>query len=453
MQLRAKISLSLLTLLTATPLALNAGRLMQGPMVGAIDAHSATVWARVAGEGDFSIRYSEHPSFSNALETEPIAATADNDYCVQAKMDGLDANSYYYYQVLIDGSPLENTKEREGYPILTAPDDQTRVKFSIGFGSGARVDQDSLQAIWLQVQNTRPHAFFWLGENESVSNLPLDFQAEEYRKQRSVPFLQPLLRSIPQLATWNSKFAGPATEREAALEVFQRYWANPAYGTKEAPGTYFTHSYSGVDFIFLDTYSYRDEANQESILGERQMRWLQSQLSESEATFKVLLSGSSWSNAQSETDLNTWVAYPVERSGLLSYIRENEIDGVLLLSGDDDEAEIKAIPASRDGGYDLYEIVSSPLAQEPAPDYSEDNPAVIAIEEPYADTMNFGALTFNMLEDDPSISLQVINVFGENVFPDFMLRASELKKGKVSWKSKVPKEAIAQIEARTQSTL
>ena len=297
------------------------------------------------------------------------------------------------------------------------------------------------------------HAFFWLGENESVSNLPPEFQAEEYRRQRSVPFLQPLLRSIPQLSTWNANIAGPKTQRDAAFEIFERYWANPSSGTENAPGTYFNYHYSGVDFIFLDTYTYRDEADQSTILGDAQMEWLQRELAQSDAQFKVLLSGSSWSNAASDADRNTWIAYPNDRDGLFSYIRENEIGGVMLISGDDDEAEIKAIPMSRTGGYDLYEFVSSPLAQEPTPDYSEDNPSVIAIEEPYADTMNFGTLTFNMLDEDPKVSLKVTNVFGENVFPDFELRASELSKGKVSWKSKVPKEAVAQIEARADATL
>ena len=125
----------------------------------------------------------------------------------------------------------------------------------------------------------------------------------------------------------------------------------------------------------------------------------------------------------------------------------------MLLSGDDDEDEIKAIPLSRGGGYDLYALVSSSLAQNPAPDYTEDNTAVIAIEEPYADSMNFGTLTFHMAEDDPVVSLKVINVFGENVFPEFELRASELTNGKTSWKSKVPAEAVAHIEARTGSAL
>ena len=49
----------------------------------------------------------------------------------------------------------------------------------------------------------------------------------------------------------------------------------------------------------------------------------------------------------------------------------------MLLSGDD-EAEIKAIHMSRNGGYDLYES-GSPLAQDPKPDYSEANDKVIAL--------------------------------------------------------------------------
>ena len=431
---------------------MNAGQLMQGPMVGAIDSTSASIWARVAGEKKLSIRYSDHPKFKDSKTTAPIQAMSENDYCVFTKIEGLDPNTYYYYQVLLDGEPLADNRENEGYPILTAPAPDTQARFSIGFGSGARADRDGLQAIWLQVQNARPHAFFWVGENEAISELTPEFQAEAYRKQRSVPFLQPLLRSIPQLSTWDASKVPANSSRQESLEIFQRYWANPSYGTDEAPGSFFTYSYSGVDFIFLDTYTYRDEVEQSTILGDIQMAWLQDTLSQSSAMFKVLLSGSSWTNRSVEKK-NTWTAFSEDRNGLFQYIRENEIEGIVLLSGDDDEAEIKASPMSREGGYDLYELVSSPLAQEPTPDYTEDNESVIAIEEPYADTMNFGTLTFDMSETDAKVSLKIINVFGESVFPEFELRASELSNGKASWKNKVPKEAVAQIEARTASTL
>ncbi|GEM_PF-2696554 len=84
--------------------------------------------------------------------------------------------------------------------------------------------------------------------------------------------------------------------------------------------------------------------------------------------------------------------------------------------------------------------MSSPLAQNPAPDYTEDKTAVIAIEDPYPDSMNFGTLTVDMANDGPLVSLKVTNVFGENVFPEFDLRASELPNGKTSLKSEVSAE-------------
>tara|TARA_B100000212_G_scaffold342541_1_gene330427 strand:+ start:2026 stop:2349 length:324 start_codon:yes stop_codon:yes gene_type:complete len=80
------------------------------------------------------------------------------------------------------------------------------------------------------------------------------------------------------------------------------------------------------------------------------------------------------------------------------------------------------------------------LAQNPAPDYTEDKTAVIAIEDPYTGSMNFGTLTVDVAKDGPLVSLKVTNVFGENVFPKFDLRASELPNGKTSLKSKVSTE-------------
>ena len=440
--------IALLILTAALPSAVGKGRLMQGPMITSIEPERIAVWARAAGECVVNIRYSGHHNFLNAEITPPAFATAENDYCVTLEIEGLESNSFYYYQVLVNGEPADY----DGYPVLTAPDKDLRTRFSIGFGSGARVSEDGLQAIWLQVRNARPHAFFWIGANEPFAEFPLQFQAETYRRQRSVPFLQPLLHSIPQLAVWDAPVRMPDSELSDSRAIFERYWPTPRNAGSGGSQAYFTYNYGGVDFLFLDTYSYRDESGMTSILGKDQMAWLQRQLIRSEAPFKVLLSGCSWSNPP-ESGKNTWTADPEDLEGLFKYIRANDISGIVLISGDDDEAEIKAIPLSRDGGYDLYEIVSSPLAQEPSPDYSETSERVIAIEEPYAESMNFGTLTFDMTEDDPKATLQMINVFGESVFPEFELRASELRNGKVSWKSKAPPEAVAQIEAQAGSAL
>ena len=439
------VALALTVAMQAAP------RLMQGPMLGAVDHDSAKIWARVGGEHELSVRYSESSSFKNAITTKAIKASPENDYCVEIELSHLKYGSFYYYQILLDGEPLEESRERGGYPLLTSPAPDSQVKFTIAFGSGAKVDSDGLQAIWLQVQNARPHAFFWVGENESLLNLNPTFQAEQYRKQRDVPFLQPLLRSIPQLATWDAPTAkGDRSDTLKSLEVFRRYWANPSYGTEEAPGTYFKYEYGGVDFFFLDTFTYRESGNDQSLLGEKQLEWLKEGLSSSDSKFKILLSGSSWTNATSG-DENSWVAFESERDHLFEFIKGEQITGVALLSGDDDEAEIKAIPMSQKGGYDLYEFVSSPLAQDPTSDYLEDSESVISIQEPYSESMNFGMMTFDMSEEDAMMSFEIINIFGDSVFPTFELRASELANGIVSWKEKVSSESLAYIEADLES--
>ncbi|MEM9160096.1 MAG: alkaline phosphatase D family protein [Verrucomicrobiota bacterium] len=441
--LNRKLS-SLLAIFALAATASAAPRLMQGPMLGNVTTDSATIWARVGGEHELSIRYSESPMFIDAKETAPVKATAANDFCVTTELTELLSGTFYYYQVLLDGQQLDNAAEREGYPLLTAPDMKTNLKFSIAFGSGAKAEADGLQAIWLQVQNARPHTFIWLGDNAPVSGLAPQFQAEQYRKQRNVPFLQPLLRSIPQLATWDAPRSDTQSAQES-LDVFKRYWANPCYGTQDAPGAYFKYHYGGVDFFILDSYTYRDENNGSTILGESQLAWLKSELAESDATFKILISGSSWSNPIHKTK-NTWIAAQSERDALFAYIKEKEINGVTLLSGDDDEAEIKAIPMSSKGGYDLYELVSSPLAQEPQPNYDEDAENTIAIHEPYSESMNFGLLTFDMDPENPSYSFEIIDVFGKSVFPEFTVKASELQNGVASWKEKVDAETLAYFE-------
>lgn len=441
----------LAALIVATALAVAAHaapKLMQGPMLGHVDQSSARIWARVAGEAEFSIRYSSSPNFSEAKVTPAIKATAENDFCVEASLEGLEAGSFYYYQVLIDGQALEATNEQEHHPLLTAPPSEMEVQFTIAFGAGAKAEIDGMQAIWLQVQNARPHTFFWLGDNESAEGLPPSFQAEQYRKQRNVPFLQPILRSIPQLATWD----GNDPDGGKSFEIFRRYWANPSYGTDENPGSYFKYNYGGVDFFVLDTYSFRNSRENATLLGREQLDWLKDELAQSETPFKVLLSSSSWTDIKAKSDA-TWTAFPKERSELFSYIKERSIPGVVLLSGDNDQAEVKAIPMSDIGGYDLYELVSSPLAKEPVATFDEQSPSTIHIHEPYAASMNFGLLSFDMSAADPSLSFEIINVFGESVFPALEISASELTNGTVSWQSKIDDpEAYAyqtQLDANT----
>jgi alkaline phosphatase D len=149
-----------------------------------------------------------------------------------------------------------------------------------------------------------------------------------------------------------------------ALSVFKEYWANPSYGLAEAPGVFFRYSYGKVDFFFLDVRYYRDpnkDSNDvsKSMLGKRQFEWLRSELENSRATFKLLISGSGWTLAKGEAG-DSWASFLSERNAIFDFIRDNDIGGVVLLSGDTHVGELNVIPWSENGGYDLYELTSSP---------------------------------------------------------------------------------------------
>src|SRR5690606_28729831 len=125
---------------------------------------------------------------------------------------------------------------------------------------------------------------------------------------------------------------------------------------------------------------------------------------------------------------DSWASFIAERDELFEFIRQNSVGGVVLCSGDTHVAELNAIPWSEKGGYDFYDLVSSPLAQTPSPSWLDRKPEM-RIRQAFAGSPNFGLLTFRM-QPEPVLSYNVINQLGEAVWPRFEILASELRNGK-----------------------
>ncbi|MGI6454370.1 MAG: alkaline phosphatase D family protein [bacterium] len=274
-------------------------RIMQGPMIGYVTPHEITIWARINGSFPFYVEYDEHPDFSNARKTEPITASRDEDYTVRVQLTDLKPDTVYYYRAFVNNHADPYVKYSPALSCKTAP--ETPARFRVAFGSCARIQRDPIQPIWNVVQNWNPDLFIWLGDNIYGDSPDIDILREEYRRQREVPSSLPVLRSIPQLAVWddhdyalnNHDRTNPAKEK--ALQAFQEYWANPAYGLPEVPGVFFDYQYGGVDFFFLDVRYHRspneeEDGESKTMLGAEQLEWLKTKLSESKAPFKVLVS-------------------------------------------------------------------------------------------------------------------------------------------------------------------
>lgn len=419
-------------------------RLLQGPMAGASGHDRLRVWCRLSGAYRSALVLGVRPDLAGARVVSELTAAAEDDFTVVHEADGLAPGSHYYYRILIEGAPDKYLGGLPPVPLRTAPRPGDNAGFRVAFGSCARVQADPEQPIWHAVQQWRPDLFLWLGDNVyGDSRLPAVL-AEQYRRQRDVPSAQPVLRTVPQLAIWDDHDFGLNDHDRTnpiaadALTLFRRYWANPAYGRVDAPGVFFSYRFGAVDFFMLDGRSYRDPNEQpdlpgKTILGERQRRWLQRALVESDATFKILACGSGWTTAKGPGG-DSWASFLTERNDLFDFIRDRQISGVVLISGDTHVGELNAIPRAEAGGYDLYDLVSSPLAQPPTLTFLDRSPEV-RIRTPYAGSANFGVLDFSF-DPEPRLRYQLVDVHGRTAREPLDLSAADLRNGASTWREK-----------------
>ncbi len=423
-------------------------RVMQGPMVGAVSAEDARIWVRLTDEVPVTVEYGTDFELKSFSVTDPIVARKANDYVVVVFIENLQPATEYFYRLKVAGSPDRYLKKYPPFRFHTAPPIGESASFRIAFGSCPRFQDDRVQPIWPVVSQIEPDLFFWIGDNIYGDAKDPDILRECYRRQRDVHGLQPVLHNVSHLAVWDDHDYGmnnhdrtnPA--KEAALEVFKQYWANPSYGLADVPGVFYRYSYGKVDFFFIDDRYYRDpdedpDTPEKTLLGEKQLSWLKSELKNSAAVFKVIVSGSGFSSSEGPAG-DSWAAFLHERNHLLDFIRDNQVSGVVVLSGDSHIGEINMIPWSEHGGYDVYDLVSSPLAQQTPDSWLEGRPEQ-RIRPVYFQGSNVGVVDF-IFDGEPRLTYRLFDIHGRSVWETFEVHADEMVNGVRSWPAKVNEE-------------
>lgn len=420
-------------------------RVLQGPMLGAITPAEARLWIRCGARFDAVCEYADNPRFDRPRRSAVVATEADRDFTAVLLMTGLAPAKRYYYRILLDGAPDRYLVDIDAaaQSFVTPPAPGTPHAFRLAFGSCAKYALDPVQDIWRVIGDHRPDLFAWLGDNVYADSLHPEVFREEYRRQRDVVPLQPLLRRVPQLAIWDDHDFGSNDDdrrnpiKAETLTAFKDYWANPSAGLPDTPGVFFNHHHGGVDFFFLDGRYYRDpnldpDVPGKTMLGRGQLAWLKDGLKASRAPFKMLVAGSGWSDARGPGG-DAWSAFKCERDALFDFIRDERIEGVVLMSGDTHVGELNCIPWSGHGGYDFYDLVASPLAQAAGASWLERSPEA-RIRQVHFNGPNFGVIDFDLTAADPTLRFNIVNYRGELAWDDFILSASQLRNGVQSWR-------------------
>lgn len=393
--------------------------LVHGPMVGSVTSTSASFWVRTREPAEVEIAIGDHKASARS--------TPERDYTTVVTVDGLAPATSYDYQVTVDGEVIEAPRTR----FRTFPPSEKPEPFAVGFGGGAGYIP-RWERMWDTVAKFDPIAFLMLGDNVYIDDPEHRLtQHYCYYRRQSRPEWRRFTSSTAIYSIWDDHDFGtndcvpgpdvnhPAWKREV-WETYRQNWVNPAYGGgQEHPGCWYDFHIGDVHFIMLDGRYYRDLKGG-SMLGSIQKTWLKKTLGNSSATFKVIASPVPFSPNIKPGSKDPWDGFPQERSEIFSWIRDQEIGGVILIAADRHRTDLRRIP--NPGSYTLYEFESSRLTNRHTHPVVKTEGLVWG----YNKTCSFGHMKFDTTRDTPQVTFELIDIDGK-MHHSHVLKRSELE--------------------------
>ena len=388
--------------------------LVHGPMIGAVSAESAKVWLRTAKPANVSV------TATGGGTAHQLNATTHTRTDNTAVISFSDLTPQTAYQVSIQ---LGGREVGRGSFRTTARSNEPH-QFTMVLGGGAGFTPKH-ERMWTTIEQHQPDALFLLGDNVYIDDPthPLTHHYCYYRRQ-SQPEWRSLVARTPTYAIYddhdfglNDCVPGPFIDKPAwkrsVWQIFRNNWANPAYAGGDAqPGCWFDTYIGDVHFIFLDCRYYRNDVGG-TMLGPVQKEWLLQTLKESKGTFKVLASSVPWSAGVKPGSRDTWDGYATEREEIFSFIEDNRLDGVVLISADRHRVDVRKTKRPR--GYDLYEVMSSRLTNVHTHGLVK-NAKGSEFKIGYNEQPAFAKLEFDTTASPPTLTCRIINI--DNVQQD-----------------------------------
>ncbi len=415
--------------------------LVSGPWAGNVELRNATVLVEVSPSvKSVAVKYFPKGKPATGKIIFSRAALGKDFNPVKIELNSLEPNTTYQYSLIIDGKPITTsfatvftTKDLWQYR-KPAPD------FSFLAGSCAYFNEPVYDrpgkpyggdsSIFETMAETPASFHIWMGDNWYTREVDystvwgLNYRASRDRGQK---IIQPFMAAMPQYAIWDDHDFGPNDAgksyllKEESRNIFRNYSLNPTYG-EEGKGIYTQFSYSDVDFFLTDDRYFRSHPGfKDSIdgkasalktyFGSMQMDWLKNALLSSDATFKIIVTGSQILNPLSTFESMTF--YSFEYNDLIGFLAEQKITGVIIFTGDRHHSEV--IRMNRPGMHPLYDVTISPYtAGISKPRGAEVNNAA-RVANTLVEVQNFGKIEVSGKKNERVLKVKFIGIKGEQL--------------------------------------
>lgn len=413
-------------------------RLIAGPVIGAITGTNAKIWLCYKGHGDNIITLYDtiDKTYHYATRLEKIN---DKKGHFAMNMSFTNLCPGHVYKVQYNTDPLQPKpksifKTQEENPLAD-------VRFLLGScnymspGFARFVFPGAGIKIFSAMKRKRSDFMLWLGDN--IYYMFKDYKGYDNMFTRQLKIrnkfytLSDFMNGTANYSIWDDHDYGwndadkNFPYKNDALKIFKGFWPND-YTTQDTfAGTYFTFKYADAEFFMTDNRWYLDAEGDTNgaYLGAQQLGWLKKKLSESSANFKFICTGSQVLSDAWYDD--SYAKYPVERNNLLDYVADNNIGGVVFLTGDKHFTEL----SKRDWkGYPFYDFTCSPLTSPILPTKNlKGFINTYSIESTVLYKKNFGQISISGSGDARICKLEIFRNNGKKMW-EYTLKANDIKK-------------------------
>lgn len=404
--------------------------LQSGPMLGYSEMTEVLIWVQTKESAKVQIEYWSKENPKNKLYTEVGNTQKRDAFSVKLIADQVEPGQTYEYNLLINGQleKLSYPTTFQSQQLWQWREDPPAFKLAIGscfYVNETKYDRPgkpygSHYEILDVIHQKRPDLMLWLGDNTYLREADWYSRTgilHRYTHTRSLKNLQPLLASTHHYAVWDDHDFGPNDSdrsfihKDLALESFKLFWGNPTFGLPHVKGAISFFKWNDVDFFLTDNRYHRSPNQRKvgapTLLGKEQLEWLIDALIFSRAPFKMVAIGGQVINSAQKYETYSNLA-PEERAYLLKRIAEEEIKGVIFMTGDRHKTELSYL---ENNGFPVYDITVSPLTSGVASGKVEANDH--RVEGTVVQEHNFGLLEFSGPRLERKLKISVFNSEGE----------------------------------------
>jgi phosphodiesterase/alkaline phosphatase D-like protein len=359
------------------PIVTKAASLSRGAVLGSLTDTSVKVWARTDSAGTFKIEYKTSVGSYPGTYSSTATTSSGGDYTNVVTLSGLTANTAYDYRVYVDDVLASGTGASGSFTTMKTAGTACSYRFSL---TGDLAYNQAPFSLMTSASAKSPLFSVFPGDQiYGPATITKPVLESYYQDNWGVSTLRSFLDTIPGFFIWddhelpnppsgqaNNWDAGKAGDYSIARTVYEEYQNSVNPSPLVAGETYYTFQVCDTSFFVADTRSYRSptyatDSTNNDLFGTAQLEHIKSWLVNDTSTIKFLMSPDPWPDNVSNGN-DSFRGYNNERQEIYTYIKQNNIRNVFILSGDQHNEVLYKTDLSNTNK--LYEFGATPVGSD-----------------------------------------------------------------------------------------